>query len=168
MPSDWSRVFAPETPLLELIARGAALYFGILILMRFMLRRSVGDLAGMDLIFIILLAEAAAHSLGDYTTIADGAVLILVLVGSNYLVNFLSYHVPLVERLTSNPPVLVVKDGELLRRNMRREFVTEQELMEHLRQEGIEEIADVREAYIEENGKFTAIRKKDSKQGGRK
>ncbi len=65
VPSDWSIVFVPGTPLLELLARGVALYFGVLILMRLMLRRSIGELGGMDLIFIILVAEAAAHSMGD-------------------------------------------------------------------------------------------------------
>lgn len=64
-PADWSRVFAPETPLLEIVVRGAVLYLALLLLMRVMLRPSSGDLAMMDLIFLILLAEAATHSLGS-------------------------------------------------------------------------------------------------------
>ena len=163
LPSDWLGVFAPETPLLELVARGAALYFGVLILMRLTLRRSVGELGGMDLIFIILIAEAAAHSMGDYKSVADGIALIVVLMGCNYLVNFLSYHVPLIERLVSAPPIQVVRDGRLLRRNMRREFLTEEELMDHLRQQGIEELKDVKEAYVESEGKITVISDKNGK-----
>jgi uncharacterized membrane protein YcaP (DUF421 family) len=72
LPDSRSRVIAVETPLLELIARGTVLYFGILILMRFMPRRTGGELATMDLVFLLLIAEAAAHALGDYTTVADG------------------------------------------------------------------------------------------------
>ena len=56
--ADWSRVFAPDTPLLELVARGTVLYLALLILMRLMLRRSSGDLAMMDLIFLLLLAHS--------------------------------------------------------------------------------------------------------------
>ena len=51
----------------------------------------------MDLIFIILIAGAAAHSMGDYKSIADGLALIVILMGCSYLVNFLSYHVPFIE-----------------------------------------------------------------------
>lgn len=105
--------------------------------MRLMLRRSVDDVAGMDLIFLVLVAEAAAHSMGDYNSVGDGIILILIFMALNYLVNLLSYYVPFFERLVSAPPIQVVKDGQLLRRNMRREFLTEEELMEHLRQDGI-------------------------------
>ena len=119
-PPDWLKVFAPETPLFELIARGAALYFGILILMRLTLRRSVGELRGMDLIFVILIAEAAAHSMGGYDSIADGIALIIVLIGCNYLVNLLSYYIPFFEQLISAPPVQIIRDGQLLKKNMRR------------------------------------------------
>jgi uncharacterized membrane protein YcaP (DUF421 family) len=107
-PADWSSVFAPETPLLELIARGAVLYFGILVLMRFMPRRSGGDLALMDLIFALLIAEAASHALGDYTSVTDGVILIMIIMGWNYLVNALSYRVPFIERLVSTPPLQII------------------------------------------------------------
>jgi uncharacterized membrane protein YcaP (DUF421 family) len=163
LPANWLKVFAPETPFWELVARGAVLYFGILILMRFMPRRTGGELATMDLIFVILIAEAAAHAMGDYTSLTDGILLIAILMAWNYLVNFLSYHIPLVEKLVSAPPLQVVKDGRLLRRNMRREFLTEEELMDHLRQEGIENLKDVKEAYIEGEGKITVISNTDGK-----
>lgn len=156
-PADWLRVFAVETPLLELIARGTVLYFSILIFMRFMPRRSGGELATMDLVFLLLIAEAAAHALGDYTAVADGVIMIATLMVWNYLLNFLSFYVPFLERLVSAPPLQVVRDGQLLRRNMRREFLTEEELMDHLRQQGMEEIKDVKAAYIEGEGKITVI-----------
>jgi uncharacterized membrane protein YcaP (DUF421 family) len=163
LPTDWLKVFAPETPLLELVVRGAVLYFGVLILMRFMPRRTGGEMATMDLIFVILIAEAAAHSMGDYKSIGDGIALIVILMGCNYLVNLLSYYVPFVERLVSAKPIQIVKDGRLLRKNMRLEFLTEEELMDHLRQQGIEELKDVKEAYVESEGKITVISNKDGK-----
>jgi uncharacterized membrane protein YcaP (DUF421 family) len=64
-----------------------------------------------------------------------------------------------IERLTSAPPLPVVRDGKLLRRNMRREFLTEEELMNHLRQQGFSEVKDVKEAYVESEGKITVIGK---------
>ena len=158
LPADWTQVFAIETPLLELLARGTALYFGLLALVRLMPRRTGGELATMDLIFVLLIAEAAAHALGDYTSVADGLVMIVTLMGWNWLVNALSYHVPAIERLASAPPIEVIRRGKLLRRNMRREYLTQEELMGHLRTEGVDRIEDVQSACIESDGRISVIR----------
>jgi uncharacterized membrane protein YcaP (DUF421 family) len=53
--------------------------------------------------------------------------------------------------------LLLIKDGRLLRRNMRQELVTEEELMSHLRQQGIVELAQVKEAYMEGDGQISII-----------
>lgn len=153
----WSKVFFLQTPLLELFLRGTCLYFGILILVRLMPRRSAGDLATMDLIFALLITNAAAHALGDYTSLADSFILIVTMMGHNYLVNALSYRIPAIERLVSAPPIQVVKDGRLLKRNMRREFLTEEELKSHLREQGIEEIKDIKAAFVEAEGHISVI-----------
>lgn len=158
-PDNWLEVFAPQTSLLELAARGVILYFGILVLMRFMPRRAGAELATMDLIFALLIAEAAAHSLGDYTSVADGIILIMIIMACNYLINILSYRLPFIERLVSAPPLQIIRNGELLRRNMRREFLTEEELMSYLRQQGIDDVKDVKSAHVEGEGKITVVNK---------
>lgn len=159
-PADWLSVIAPETPLLELLARGTAFYLGLLVLVRLLPRRTGGELAMMDLIFVLLIAEAAAHALGDYTSVADGAIVIITLVAWNWLVNALSYHFPVFEKLTSAPPLEVVRDGRLLRKNMRREYLTEDELMTHLRMEGIDGVEGVKSARVEGDGKISVVVKK--------
>ena len=160
LPSGWTEIFAPESPLFELVARGSLLYLGIVVLMRFMPRRTGGELATMDLIFVVLVAEAGSHSLGDYTSVVDGLFVILTLMAWNYVVNALSYHVPFIERFFNPRPLLVVRNGRLLRRNMRQEFLTEEELISYLRQQGIDDVKDVKAAYVEPEGKITAIKRK--------
>lgn len=157
-----SELFHTETPILELVLRAAILYLGILLLLRLVPRRTGGEMATMDLLFVVLIAEAATHSLGGYSSITEGFIVILTLMVLNYSINFLSYYSPLVEKLVSSPPLLVVKDGKLLRRNMRREFLTEEELMEHLRREGIEDVKDVKAAHVEADGHISFIRGKRS------
>ena len=159
MPDDWPGIFQPETALLELMARGSALYFGILILMRLMPRRTGGQLATMDLIFVVLIAGAGTHALNVYTSVADAIFVIATLMGWNYVINALSYRVRFIERLVSAPPLQIVRDGQLLRRNMRSEWVTEEELMSHLRELDIDDIKDVKAAYVEGEGKVTAVRR---------
>lgn len=148
-----------EVPVAELVLRGTVLYLGILLLLRFMPRRTGGEMATIDLLFIVLIAEAATHSLGGYSSVTEGFIMILTLIAWNFTLNSLSYHIPFVEKLVSAPPLQVVRDGRLLRRNMRREFLTEEELMEHLRREGIEDIKEIKFAYVEGDGHISFISK---------
>lgn len=162
-PSSWLPIFAVETPLFELMVRGTIVYFAIIAFMRFMPRIG-GELAVMDLVFLLLVAEAAAHGMGEYKTIGDAILIIATLMGWNYLLNFLSFHVPFIEKLISGSPLQVVRNGRLMRRNMRREYLTEEELMTQLRRQGIEKLEDVKAAYIEGGGQLTVIPRKASAQ----
>lgn len=114
----------------------------------------------MDLVFLLLVTEAASHSLGDFTSVADGIVMIVTLVALDYLANALSYRSSFFERLLLHRAVQIVRDGKLMRREMRREFLTEDELNAHLRSEGIEHIAEVKNAFVEADGRLTVIKAK--------
>jgi hypothetical protein len=73
-----------------------------------------------------------------------------------------SYHVLFIAEFVS-PPLQVVRDGQLLRRNMRREFLTKEELTHQLRRQGVEELKDVRAAYVESDDSITVISDKGNK-----
>ncbi len=158
-PSSWSDVFAVEAPLFELIVRGTILYFAIIAFMR-LLPRIGGELAVMDFVFLLLIAEAAAHGMGEHQTVGDAILLIATLMVWNYLFNFLSFHIPFFEKLISGTRVQVVRDGRLLQRNMRREYLTEDELMAQLRRHGIEDVMEVKAAFIEGEGQIAVIPRK--------
>ena len=163
LPSNWSGVFAVEAPLFETIVRGTILYFAILVFMRLMPRIG-GELAVMDFVFLLLIAEAAAHGMGEHETVGDAVLMIATLIGWNYLLNLLSFHSPFFEKLISGSAVQIVRDGRLMRRNMRREYLTEDELMAQLRRQGIEKVEDVKAAYIEGEGQLTVIPRRRSAQ----
>lgn len=156
LPSSWLHIFAVKTPIFELIGRGTALYFAVIVFMRLMPRIG-GQLAVMDLVFVLLIAEAASGAMGEYTTVGDAIFLIATLMAWNYLLNLLSFHIPFIEKLISGSPLQVVRNGRLLPRNMRREYLTQDELMAQLRRQGIEKIEDVKAAYIEGEGELTVI-----------
>jgi uncharacterized membrane protein YcaP (DUF421 family) len=157
---DFEKLFKIETPVLELIFKGSAMYLGILLLFRVLPRRTGGEMAMMDLIFVLLIAEAATHSLGGYSSITEGFIVIGTMMTWNYLFNFLSFHLPFVEKLVSAPPLQIIKNGRLLKRNMRREYLTEEELTDHLRLEGIDDVGEVKAAYVEGDGKISVVARK--------
>ncbi len=158
LPHDWSSVFEPDVPLLENIARGIVLYFFILLVFRFLPRRTAGELGAMDLVFVLLLTEAASHALGDYDSVGDGIIMFLVIILCNYLVNWLSYTFPLFENLFEHSPIQIVKEGRLHYRNMRKELITKDEFISHMRENGIENIEEIKSAHVESEGQISFIR----------
>ncbi len=148
----------PEYPVLELIARGFILYFFILLLFRVLPRRTAAELGSMDLVFILLLAEAASQALGDFTTIGDGIIMMLSFVLCNYGVNQLAYRVKFFQKIFTHSSVPIIRSGKMLHRNMRKELLTKEELIASLRENGIEDISEVKNAYVEGEGHLTFIK----------
>ncbi|WP_207101126.1 DUF421 domain-containing protein [Paracoccus shandongensis] len=150
-------MFELETPLLELIARGAILFVLFMTLFRLLPRRTGGELAPMDLVFLLLITEAASHSLGDYSSVVDGAVQIMTMLALNYLANWLSFRFPRFERLIGHEALQVIKDGQMIPRNLKKEMLTADELMGSLRLNGVETIAQVRSAHVEGDGRLSVV-----------
>jgi uncharacterized membrane protein YcaP (DUF421 family) len=145
----------------ELALRGTLMYWFLLLVFRFVLRRDSGSAGVPDLLFVVLLGDAAQNGMiGDGTTIADSATLIAVLAAWNYLLDALAYRSPLIARLTDPPALLLVKDGRLLHRNMRKEHVTPDEVHSAARAEGLDDLRRVRRLYLEPDGRFSVLKRR--------
>ncbi len=155
---DWSALFVPSGSLLELVFRGTVLYLAVLAILR-LLRREAGELSRADLIVLLLVADAAQNGMaGEYHSITEGLVLVATIFGWNHLLNWLSFRFDAVHRLLEPPPLLVVKNGRVLRRNLHAELLTQDDLEEQLRQQGVASVAEVRRCYIESDGKLSVLR----------
>ena len=155
---DWSRLFVPSGNLLELILRGTVMYLAVLAILR-LLRREAGELSRADLLVLLLVADAAQNGMADdYHSITEGLVLVATIFGWNHFLNWLSFRSEAVHRLLEPPPLLVVRNGRVLRRNLHAELLTEDELEEQLRQQGVASLAEVRRCYIESDGKLSVLR----------
>lgn len=150
-------LFMMESHIAVPLLRATILYMGILVIMRLLPRRTGGELAMMDLIFVLLITEGASHALGEYTSLTEGFIVIATLLAWNYLVNFLSYHFSFFEKLVSAPPLQIIKNGKLISRNMRIEYLTKEELLEQLRKQGIDDISTIKKAFIEGDGKISVV-----------
>lgn len=155
---DLPGMFVPEANLVEAVLRGTVIYFVLLVLLRVIPRRTVGSVGMMDLVVVVLIAEAAGKSMGEYATITDGVVIVATLLAWSYVLNWLTYHVPAIEKLVSPPALPVVRDGRLLRRNMRTEYLTEDELLGQMRLKGIEDLSQVKAAYVESEGTISFVK----------
>jgi uncharacterized membrane protein YcaP (DUF421 family) len=159
-PVDWERLFLPATPLLETVIRGSATYLVLFALLRFVFRRESGAARISMLLLLVLLADAVQNAMADdYTSVTDGLLLVGTIMAWDYVLDWAGSRFPSVQGLIHPPPLLLVRDGELLRQNLKREFVSEEELWSGLRQHGIRDLADVRAAYLEGDGKLSVFRR---------
>lgn len=155
---DWIEVFKPDVPLLEMMVRGTVIYFAVFFILRSSLRRTAGELAMLDFVFVLLVANGAADAMtGGSISLSGAIVLVATVVALNYMMNSLSFHFRIVERLLAPPPLQVIRDGKPIRSNMRKEFLSLQELEGQLREEGVEDITTVKAAYIEGDGQISVI-----------
>lgn len=155
---DWAKTFIPTSTFLETFLRGTLLYFTLVVLLRFALKRERGELGTTDLLVLVLLGDAAQNAMaGNYSSVTDGLVLILTLVFWSAALNWLAFRFHWIERLLSPRPLALVRDGQLLRRNMRKELVTEEELRGQLRLQGIQSISQIRAARMEADGRISVI-----------
>lgn len=155
---DWNSIFVPDTPFLEIIVRGSVMYLALTILLRIVLKRQTGTLGMTDLLLITLLADASQNAMaGEYRSLPDGVVLVATIIFWNYFFDWLTVKSEWFERLIEPPPLPLVKRGKLLRRNMRRELITEAELLGKLREQGVDDLSKVKLANIESDGQISLI-----------
>jgi len=168
MNIDWTAMLVPEHSLVEIGIRGTIMYMVLFSILRFFMKRQSGVIGIADLLVIVLIADAAQNAMAnEYKSIPEGVLLVLTIVFWNFAVDWLGYHIPLIQRFTRPPPLQLIKDGQLLRRNMRQEMITVEELMSQLRQQGIDDPEQVRKAFIEGDGRISIIRHDNGETGGK-
>lgn len=167
MSVDWAQLFTPEHSLIEIFVRGTITYVGLFAILRFFLKRQSGVIGIADLLVIVLIADAAQNAMAnEYKSLTEGALLVLTIVFWNFALDWLGYHFAFFQRFTRPPPLMLIEDGRLLRRNMRQEMITTDELMSQLRQQGIEDPGKVKKAYIEGDGRISIICRDGDNAGG--
>jgi uncharacterized membrane protein YcaP (DUF421 family) len=166
LKTDWRSIFFPSLGVVEMFLRGTIVYLFLFFILR-ILRRESGAIGISDLLLIVIIADAAQNAMSsDYKSVTDGIILVGTIAGWDYFLDWIGYRFPSVRPLLRSAPLLLIKDGLLQRRNMRREMITEEELMGRLREQGVEKVEDVKKCYLEGDGNVSVI-KKDSNNDSR-
>ena len=156
-------IFKLTMPIVELVARGSLMFWFLVLVFRVVLRRDVGSMGITDFLFIVLLGDAAQNGMiGDATSATDAIVLISTLVFWNVAIDWATYRWPAVEQLLAARRLTLVRNGKRNRRNMRREFISDAELMSKVREEGLEDLSRIKAMYLESDGEISLIRQPGS------
>ena len=163
---DWARTLLPDRAFLEVVVRGTLTYLALFALLRITLKRQTGSIAITNLLTLVLIADDAQNAMADeYHSVADGIVLVTTIIFWSWFLDWLGYRLPWLQRFVHPPALRLVKDGRLLRRNMREELITEEELLSQLRLQGVDNLADVQAAFIEGDGRVSVVKRDESRSG---
>jgi uncharacterized membrane protein YcaP (DUF421 family) len=153
----WHDVFVPDTPLLEIFIRGSLVYLIILVLLRLFSKQS-GAIGIADLLVLVLIADAAQNAMAaNYNSLTDGVFLVATLVFWSFAVDWLSFRFPRVRQFTYPNPLVLVKDGKMIKKHLQREYITDEELMTQVRLQGLEDLSRVKASYLEGDGHISVI-----------
>jgi uncharacterized membrane protein YcaP (DUF421 family) len=161
MSVEWGELFAFDVNPVALFVRTSLVYLVLVLGMRVITRRQLGALALPDVLLIVLIADGVQNGMsGDYSSVSGAVIVAGTLLFWNYALDALSYRVPFIRRLLQPEPLKLVQDGRMLKRNMRQELVTEDELRNNLRVHGITDLAEVETVCLEPDGELSVIKKK--------
>lgn len=161
---DWSAIVPPSESIPELMARGTITFLVLVLLMRVVGQRETGGLGVTDLLVVVLMANAASAGMtGNADTIGDGLLLAATMLFWSVALDAVAYRWPVFAHLLKPRPRPLVLDGRLDHRVMRREFITEEEVLAQLRLHGYSEFDMIARAYLEPNGMISIVPKPDRK-----
>jgi uncharacterized membrane protein YcaP (DUF421 family) len=166
---EWREMFVPTYSIPEIILRGMLTYLALFAIMRFLLKRQTGAVGIADLLVVVLIADAAQNAMGsEYRSVTEGVLLVLTIVTCDYVLDWAEYRFSWLRSLTRPGSLVLIREGRLIRRNMRQEMITEDELLAELRKEGVDNLDQIAEARMEGDGKISVIKTSDGKPSGRK
>jgi uncharacterized membrane protein YcaP (DUF421 family) len=142
----------------EFAVRAVIVYLFMLVILRLTGKRQVGQLQPFDLVLLLVLSNAVQNSMnGGDNSITGGFILVLTLIGVHGFIGYLTFRSKTMEALIEGRPWVLVHDGRVDHRSMRKAQMTMHELDAALRAEGCCGPEEVRFALLENNGQITVI-----------
>ena len=139
-------------------ARAAAVYVFMLIVIRALGKRTVGNFSAFDLLVALMLGEVVDEIIYGDVRFIQGAVAITAIAALAYTDSWLAYLHPSMEALLEGTPTIIVRDGGFERAGMRSERMNEQDVMAHLRADGIHDMREVHLAIVELDGTVSVLK----------
>lgn len=154
-----------ESPLflLEIAVRTAIIYGYTLLLLRWLGSRTVGQLSNVEFLLVIALGSAVGDAMFyPDVPLIHSMLVVTVVVGANKLLDLVIARSAPAERLLDGKPREAIRDGVVVRDFIDRASISRHELFQELREKGIEQLGEVRRAYIEKDGKVTVFKYADT------
>ena len=141
-----------------LLLRSMFFYLFLVFGFRFLGKRQLGEMEPSEFVVSLLIADLAAAPMQEpKMKISSALVPITIVLLLEFLLSLLSYHFISVRKIFCGKPVILMEDGKILSKNLKRTRVTPDELTEHLREKGIVDLKTIKYAILETNGQISAL-----------
>ena len=148
-----------------ILIRTVIIYFSLIIAMRLMGKRQIGELEVSDLVTTLIVSEIAALPISDNTIpIMHAIIPIIILLFFEVFSSMLLAKCPRLKGLVSGNPTILINQGRINKKALVNSRISVDELVSQLRQKDITDIAEVHYAILEQNGRITVVPKASAKQ----
>jgi uncharacterized membrane protein YcaP (DUF421 family) len=144
--------------LLYTALRALLVYAVMLVVIRMLGKRTIGNFSAFDLLVALMLGEIVDEIIYADVSLAQGFTAIFVLAAVEYANSWISYRSDAANRWLEGQPTPLVVEGTLQRDGMRKERMHEKDVMAELRLEGIDDLSKVKKATLETDGEVSVIR----------
>ncbi len=148
--------------MLTTLLRGFILYFVIMLAIRLMGKRQIGEMQPTELVITIIISEIAAIPLdSNDIPLINSIFTVLLLAGLSILTSVLTLHMPRFREIFDGHPAIVINNGKLDQQKMKDLRLTVQDLMSAARQQGVFDIEQIQYAIVETNGEVSIMQKSE-------
>jgi uncharacterized membrane protein YcaP (DUF421 family) len=146
---------------MDIVVRAIVVFFLILLVTRVVGRRELSSLQPFDLILLVVIGDLVQQGVtqSDYS-LTGVALAITTFAVLTVVVSYASYKLPRIRPVLGGEPLIIVQDGKLIEKNLRKERLTPEEVAGEARQQQIASIEDVAWGVVEGSGKMSFIPKK--------
>lgn len=158
-PFDWEAMWVPEWPPWEVMLRAAIIYLVVYALLRVIGRRELGRYSTSDILFLFLISVAVRQSIvGLDTSLTSAIVGFGTLLALDWLFAVLSFRSQRASKIIEGQVRQLMRDGELLERELRRALIDREVLVANLRhQHGLDDLGAVRHAFLGIGGEISFV-----------
>jgi uncharacterized membrane protein YcaP (DUF421 family) len=143
---------------MDLVLRATVVFLLIWIVTRVAGRRELATMQPFDVILLVVIGDMVQQGVTQGDTSVTGAMLVIfTFTLLTVLFSFVNFRLPKLRPVMEGEPLVLVEDGRVLERNMRRERITRDELAAEARQQQIGDLSDVRFAVLETSGRISFI-----------
>lgn len=144
--------------MIESYFRTIFLYIVLLVVVRLMGKRQISQMEPTEFVVTMMVANLATIPMEDKEmAISDGLIPILTILGAELLLAFLSLKSILVRKLLCGKPVILIENGNIMQKNLKKNRITLDELTGHLREKDVLDIRSVQYAILETNGNLSVF-----------
>jgi uncharacterized membrane protein YcaP (DUF421 family) len=143
--------------------RASFVYLFLLLVVRLLGKREIGNTSAFDLVVALILGEVVDEIIYGDVTMLQGVTAIVVVAIWHVANSWASFKSQIIDKLTGAPPTVIVKNGQIQRKNLAKERLNEEELFSELRMMGIDDIKEVKQATLEPNGKVSVLQEEWAK-----